>query len=118
MGNDNELLNVADKVVGNLPQRKDQQIVFDPLTALAIASLVVSALRLIVELSNRYCPRSDKAVVARKPGLLQRFLVRRAIKRAIKVHKISRVSVNDVEIALWRTAREATDREIRTFFQC
>ena len=110
----------AQKVSQNLLP-KEQKVMIDPMSAIMIASLIVSTLRLILGVSNRYCPTEEQKMrVAKKPGIFARLLVKWQIKRAFRKSKnelVTHISPAQLEEAIWQTVQSSSDEELISFFR-
>ena len=107
----------AQKVSQNLLP-KEQKVMIDPMSAIMIASLIVSTLRLILGVSNRYCPTEhQKLKAAKKPGIFARLLVKWQIKRAFRKSKNELATPAQIEQAIWQTVQSSSDEELISFFR-
>lgn len=106
---------LAQRAAGHLRDELGAEgaIAFDPLTLLAILSAILQAVKLFQEC---YMSRAQAEAKLRKPGVIGKSVLKRAVDRAFKEHCADRPELMALapraRMALLLAARSAPDEEI------
>lgn len=103
MKNKTPIQDAAMKVAADL-NAKDKRYGFDPFTIIAIINCIIGIVRLIYECRKN---RVTAKKLMRKPGLVSRFMMKRAVKQHFLPHEVT-----DVYNSMLNVSKQMSEQEL------